>query len=173
MRREQEDDFAAWARSRQGALLRAAVLLTGDEASAKDLVQEALIKVADRWTRLRDDRPEAYARRIIYRDSISAWRRTRRIEVRAQTPEQALHDPAGDWVAGADVREALLRLTQKQRAVLVLRYYEDLPEAEIAQALGIGAGTVKSQAHVGLRRLREALEAQRVTADQAGVHDGR
>lgn len=157
MRREWEDEFAAWARSRQGALLRAAVLLTGDEAAAQDLLQGALVKVADRWGRLREGRPDAYARRILYNDAVSAWRRNRRVEPRATVPERAAPDQVHDWVEGAAVRQALMALTPKQRAVLVLRYYEDLSEAEIAETVGVGTGTVKSQAHVALRRLREAL----------------
>lgn len=168
MRREWEDEFAAWARSRQGALLRAAVLLTGDEASAQDLVQGALIKVADRWGRLREERPDAYARRIMYHDAVSVWRRHGRVEPRAEVPDRPVGDASEGWVAGADVRQALMTLTPNQRAVLVLRYYEDLPEAEIADALGVGVGTVKSQAHVALRRLREVMGRAGATPSGGG-----
>ena len=70
-----------------------------------------------------------------------------------------------DWLSGADIRAALQRLTVKQRAVLVLRYYEDLSEQQIAETLGVTTGTVKSQAHAGLRRLREELALEQDSLD--------
>lgn len=162
-RSDAESDFTEYVRARYGALLRSATLLTGDADSAQDLLQDALIKVAARWDRVRDGAPDAYVRRILYRDSVSRWRKWRR-ETSVADPAVAappgrvgVEDPGATWVEGAAVRQALTRLTAKQRAVLVLRYYEDLSEAQIAEALGVSAGTVKSQASVGLRRLREAL----------------
>ena len=159
------EDYVAFVRARQGALLRAAYLVCGDHQIAEDLLQEALVKLASRWERIRDEAPEAYVRRILYRDAISRWRRTRReVSVDHQDPggvlalrrdgaERRVHD----WVSGADVRVALLKLPPRQRAVVVLRYFEDLTEADIADALGISRGTVKSQASDAMRTLRTLL----------------
>ncbi len=168
--------FALFARSRQRALLRAAYLVCGDHHAAQDLVQGALAKAAARWEQLQDGSPEAYVRRIVYRDAISTWRKTRRESVYDPDSPQmeslvgAGHrDPAQEWVAGADVRAALAQLPPRQRAVLVLRYYEDLPETQIADVLGISPGTVKSQAHRALRSLRAMLpELAPVLAEQGG-----
>lgn len=148
------EDFTRWARAAQPQLLRAAYLMSGDHHRAEDLVQEALTKVAARWRRLRDGSPEAYARTVIYHDHISWWR-TRRHEVLiAQQME-----PTAAEVAEPERRVVLLRallaLPPRQRAVVVLRYFEDLTEQETARVLGVTAGTVKSQAHTALRRLRE------------------
>ncbi len=151
-----EESFRRWAGERQLSLLRSAVLLTGDRHRAEDLVQEALTKVALRWHRLRDGSPDAYARRVIVRDNISWWRKHRR-EVVAAPPERPRGD---DPVAAADRRmlldAALASLTPRQRAVVVLRYYDDLTERDVADVLGVSVGTVKSQTHLALRRLREA-----------------
>jgi len=149
--------FTRWAADRQLALLRTAVLLTGDRQRAEDLVQEALAKVAARWRQLSDGSPEAYARQILVRDNISWWRRHRR-EVVADIPVDSV--AVDDGGAGFDRRwlldQALARLTPRQRAVVVLRYYDDLSERSTADLLGVSVGTVKSQSHVALGRLREA-----------------
>ena len=133
-------------------LLRSAYLLTGDLHRAEDLVQEALVKVALRWSRLRDESPTAYARTVIVRDNISWWRR------RKDAPTPTLDDLAEvstDPEAAMVVRRALDRLTPKQRAVLVLRHFDDLSEADAAAALGVSVGTVKSQNSAALARLRD------------------
>jgi RNA polymerase sigma-70 factor (sigma-E family) len=150
-----EQEFTEWARERQLALLRTAVLLTGDHHRAEDLVQDALTKVAVRWRRLREGNPEAYARQVIVRTNISWWRKHRRevlLEVRDRTGDRgAAH--------GVDRRllldHALAQLTPRQRATVVLRFYDDLTERDTAEALGVSVGTVKSQTHVALARLRE------------------
>jgi RNA polymerase sigma-70 factor (sigma-E family) len=157
---DDHEAFTRWATERQRALLRTALLVTGDHHRAEDLVQEALTQVALRWRRLHSGHPDAYARQVIVRGNISWWRRHRR-EVVADPPETGTDTgtPAGAEVT-ADRRLALDRalaaLTPKQRAVIVLRFYEDLTERDTADALGIGIGTVKSQTHVALRRLRES-----------------
>lgn len=116
-----------------------------------------MTKVALRWSRLRDGHPEAYARTIIVRDNISWWRRSRHEQV--GLPER---DDGAAPRAGATgerqlmVREALAALTPQQRAVIVLRFYDDLTERQAAEVLGVAVGTVKSQTHLALRRLREA-----------------
>ncbi|GAA1759104.1 SigE family RNA polymerase sigma factor [Nocardioides hankookensis] len=151
-----EDGFRRWAEERQLALLRTAVLLTGDRQRAEDLVQEALTQVALRWRRLADEHPDAYARQVIVRRNISWWRKHRR-EVVADVPDLGASTGAE---ASADRRMlldlALDRLSPRQRATVVLRYYDDLSERETADVLGVSVGTVKSQTHVALRRLREA-----------------
>lgn len=151
-----EESFRRWAGERQLALLRTAVLLTGDPQRAEDLVQEALTKVALRWRRLRGDNPEAYARQIIVRDNISAWRKRRREVVVAVVPRVVVPDHASVSERRLLLDQALAALTPRQRAVVVLRYYDDLTERAAADALGVSVGTVKSQTHLALSRLREA-----------------
>lgn len=155
--------FVAYVTARRGALLRSAVLITGDPHTAQDLLQDALIKLAARWERVGEGSPDAYVRRVMFHDNVSRWRRTRREISVGEIGEgtRPLSGPApvdpADRVTGIDVRRALLELTDKQRTVLVLRYYDDLSETQIADTLGVSKGTVKSQAHVALRRLRELL----------------
>ncbi|USQ76621.1 SigE family RNA polymerase sigma factor [Ornithinimicrobium cryptoxanthini] len=158
-----EAEFVAYVNARRGALLRSAMLITGDPHTAQDLLQDALIKLAARWERVGEGSPDAYVRRIMFHDNISRWRRTRREVPVREIAESARPlggsepvDPAR-VVTGLDVRRALGELTDKQRAVLVLRYYDDLSETQIAQTLGVSNGTVKSQAHAALKRLRELL----------------
>lgn len=151
-----EESFRLWAGDRQLALLRTAVLLTGDRQRAEDLVQEALTKVALRWRRLRDDNPEAYARQIIVRDNISAWRKRRRETVVDHVPRVVVPDHTASSERRLLLDQALAALTPRQRAVVVLRYYDDLTERGAADVLGVSVGTVKSQTHLALSRLREA-----------------
>jgi len=147
-----EREYSEWAAGCQRQLLRSAYLLTGDLQHAEDLVQEALVKVALRWQRLRAGNPTGYARRIIVRDNISRWRQRRR-EVRVAE----VHDAgavSGDPDLAMVVRRALARLTPRQRAVVVLRHFDDLSESETAVLLGVSVGTVKSQNAAALARLR-------------------
>jgi len=157
---DDREEFARWASQRQLALLRTAVLICGDHHRAEDLVQEALTQVALRWRKLRDGHPDAYARRVIVNGNVSWWRRHRR-EVVSSEPDEPAQVPAAVH-AGEDhsdrriaLHTALAALTPRQRAVIVLRYYEDLGERETAEVLGVSVGTVKSQTHMALRRLRE------------------
>jgi RNA polymerase sigma-70 factor (sigma-E family) len=148
------DAFTRWARARQHHLLRAALLMTDDRARAEDLVQDALTQVAMRWSRLRDAHPDAYARKVIYNGNISWWRRHRREVVTGELVD--LPAPGDPVERRLLVRRALAGLTPRQRAVVVLRYFEDLTERDTAEVLGVSVGTVKSQTHLALRRLREA-----------------
>ena len=145
-----EQGFTEWAAGRQRQLLRSAYLLTGDLHRAEDLVQEALTKVALRWSRLAEGNPTGYALRIIARDNITWWRRRRDV------PTSSLHDPGAsdEPEIALVVRRALARLTPAQRAVLVLRHFDDLTERETADVLGVSIGTVKSQNAAALARLR-------------------
>ncbi|QIG44507.1 SigE family RNA polymerase sigma factor [Nocardioides anomalus] len=149
-----EQEFTRWARARQQPLLRTAVLLCGDHHRAEDLVQDALTKVALRWSRLRDGHPDAYARQVMVRTNISWWRRHRRevvVELRDTTSGPG---PAAEVDRRLLLDRALAQLTARQRTTVVLRFYEDLSERETAEAMGVGLGTVKSQTHVALARLR-------------------
>jgi RNA polymerase sigma-70 factor (sigma-E family) len=147
--------FEEFVRARSAALARVAYLLTGDHHLAEDLVQQALLRVADRWPALtaRGD-PDAYVRRVMYHQHISWWRRREPPIARHDAPG-AVCDPGDAVVAAVAVRRALARLGPRQRAVLILRYFEDLSEVRTAEILGISVGTVKSQARDGLARLRE------------------
>jgi RNA polymerase sigma-70 factor (sigma-E family) len=140
---------------RGSALLAAAVLLTGSQAAGEDLLQAALERLMRSWGRVREDR-ERYLRRTMYHLAIDQWRRRRR------RPEVFIeYEPPGqsDATDVLDLRDALsralARLPPRQRAVLVLRYWEQLSETEAAEALGCSVGTVKSTASRGLSRLRE------------------
>ncbi|MCT2593822.1 SigE family RNA polymerase sigma factor [Streptomyces sp. N2-109] len=151
-----QEKFREFVANRSPALLRTAILLSGgDEHAAEDLLQNALIKVASRWNRVEE--PEAYARQVLYRQQISRWRlrwRKRELTV-ADLPESAARErPDNDADLRLTVRRALSRLTPRQRTVLVLRYFEDLPETEVARLLGCSVGTVRSTTHRSLARLR-------------------
>lgn len=153
---DQHADFTAFAEACQLRMLRAAYLICGDQHLAEDLLQTALVKVALRWAHVRDGQPEAYLRKILYRDAVSWWRRQRREISVADPPE---HRGRDDGNEPAQLRvifaRALARLTPKQRAILVLRFFEDHSEARTAEVMGVAIGTVKSQTSVALRRLRE------------------
>jgi RNA polymerase sigma-70 factor (sigma-E family) len=151
--------FEAYVRARSAALFRVACLLTGDHHRAEDLLQDALLRLAGRWQRVAAaGDPEAYVRRILYHQHVSRWRWRRRRVV--ETGSEGVPGPVdadhSDGVVSAVVmRAALARLAPRQRAVLVLRYYEDLTETQTASVLGVRVGTVKSQVRDALARLRE------------------
>lgn len=158
--REVDEQFTAFVRSRGDHHLRMAMLLTGNREAAEDLVQASLLKLYQAWSRIdTSDEPDAYLRRIIVNTRRSWWRARRWQETPVpELPEAAAGEDAAERHAlGALVRQALARLPRQQRAVLVLRYWEDLPEAEVASLLGCSAGAVKTHAHRGLRALRGSL----------------
>lgn len=154
-----EEGFVSFVAARHTALLRFAVLLSADAHAGEDLLQSVLAKAYVAWPRIRDPHAaEAYVRRALVRTATSWWRSAwvRRESPRAVLPERA--EPAGERVVEASVLAPhLAALPAGQRAVLVLRYYEDLSEAETAKLLGCSVGTVKSQAHRALGTLRERL----------------
>jgi RNA polymerase sigma-70 factor (sigma-E family) len=162
--------FTAFVHARMAALLSYAHVLTGDRAAAEDVVQAALAGTALAWQRIRRrDDPEGYVRRAILNTWLNSRRGPRRHEdVVADVPEPATASSVVDGTA-QDVVErdamwrALAMLPPGQRAVIVLRYYEDLTEAEIATVLGCSPGTVKSQAAKAMAHLREQLADSRVT----------
>ena len=154
MREQDRGSFEEWARSRQQQPVRTAYLVTGDHHRAEDLVQEALVGVAMRWDRLRDGNPDAWVRTVVYRANVSWWRRHRREVAVDRVPERGrgAPPPGESWLL---IEDALEGLTTKQRAVLLLRFLEDLSVEETAAVLGVSTGTVKKQTSVALQRLRE------------------
>lgn len=162
MPRERDNDFAEWMTARQPALQRTAYLLAGDHHTAEDLVATTLAKVYLAWPRINSsDAIDTYARRILVNENNSLWRRAwRRREVTSsEVPDWIEHHDAYDEGAAVEIWRLLASLPPRQRSVLVLRYYEQLSEAEIAAALGVAAGTVKSQASRALATLRERVPA--------------
>jgi RNA polymerase sigma-70 factor (sigma-E family) len=154
-----KDAFAEFVRARSGALHRAAYLIVGDAALAQDLVQEALTKTYVAWPRLRDPaNAEAYTRKAITTTAITWFRRRSWSERPTEhLPERIVAGPGDGVDERAWVWQALLELPVRQRAAVVLRYYEDLTEKETAAVLGVAVGTVKSQARDALARLRVLL----------------
>ena len=163
------DGLDALVAERGNALLASAVLLTGSRAAGEDLLQAALERLMRSWGRVSEDR-ERYLRRTMYHLAVDQWRR------RGRRPEVAMtHEPpsATDATEALDLRDALSRalsaLPPRQRAVLVLRYWEQLSEAEAAEVLGCSVGTVKSTASRGLSRLRELTATwDTTTANRTG-----
>lgn len=148
--------FREFVQVRYVDLLRTAYLLCGSRDAAQDLVQGALVKVMRRWSRVDD--PMAYLRRTMVNERAARWRRVGSRELlTAFVPERWRPDATDTVVARDELLTALGRLPVRMRAVLVLRYWEDLSEAETAAILSCSVGTVKSQAARGLARLRVAL----------------
>ncbi|MDQ1696261.1 MAG: hypothetical protein QOJ03_1614 [Frankiaceae bacterium] len=153
------DAFDAFVRTRMPSLLRFAHAITGDPHTAADLVQDALERTGMRWSRLdRQGDPEAYVRRAILNGRTSRWRKLHRETLVDAMPD---HRPAVQAATHDDELWRLLAtLPHRQRAVLVLRYYEDMSEEQIAATLGCAPGTVKSQASKALAKLRAAMPAE-------------
>lgn len=150
----EDDDFTRFVLESYATLLRRAFLLVGDHSRAEDLVQTSLISVYPRWRRVKD--PAAYLRTVMVRTAMG-WRRRR---WNAELPTDPLPDlqtspdRADDLALADSVRRALMSLTPDQRAVVVLRYFEDCSEADTARALGCSIGTVKSRASRAFAALR-------------------
>jgi RNA polymerase sigma-70 factor (sigma-E family) len=163
--------FAEYVEACSATLFRTAFLMVGDHQLAQDLVQEALVKTLMAWPRLNDrENLHAYTRRIIVTTSIS-WRRRRSFHERPVQvlPERPGPDFAESMVTHDVVVAALRTVPPRQRAAIVLRYYQDLTETQTAEAMGCSVGAVKSQVAAGLRRLRESLGPtfdNATTADQ-------
>lgn len=152
------EDFGEFVRAVLPGLLRYGHALTGNPHDAADLVQSVLERIGARWpsVRRRTGDPVAYARRAMANAHVSRWRRTRRESLVADLPDTVVvYQP--DRFADEPLWQAVRALPPRQRAVMVLRYYEDLSEAEIASTLGISKGTVKSQANKAMASLRASL----------------
>ena len=166
--RDRDREFGEYFDARAAVLRRTAYLLCGDWHRAEDLVQSALVKLYLAWPRLRSDGAiDAYARKILVRTAIDDSRRRFRS---SETPVGSPPEIALEQLAGAedalDVRRALAALPPRQRATVVLRYWEDLPVDETANLLGCSEGTVKSQAAKGLAALRRLLAAGRPALEE-------
>jgi len=158
------DGFDAFVAARGDALWRSAWLLTGDRQLAEDLVQTALAKSWRAWTRVGPDSYEAYVRRVLFTTYISWWRRKWRGErPTAELPERTT--TTVDTDARNDLVAALADLPRGQKAVVVLRYFEDLTEQQTADVLGINVGTVKSQCSRALTALRSSPHLRREDND--------
>lgn len=156
----QVGDFDDFVRTRSASLLRSAYLLVGDEHTAQDLLQEVLEGMYVHWRRIRAS-PESYARRALVHRATNRWRWRRRRPEAALLPDhdRSVSDHADTYATQDLVVRALRDLPPRQRAVVVLRYLDDLSEAETAALLGCSIGSVKSHASRGLARLRPALAA--------------
>lgn len=160
-------DFEEFVHARSGALLRTAYLLTHDHALAEDLLQTSLAKAWFAWGRI-EESPEAYVRRILVTTFATWWRRKWTGEQPTeQLPEMGYGDAGGSVDQAHDLWTALGRLPRRQRAVIVLRYFEDYSEAAIAHTLGCSTGTVKSQASKALAKLR--IDPALITADPSST----
>lgn len=147
-------DFDEFVAARSTHLLRTAYLLTHDHALAEDLLQTALTKSWFAWGRIEGD-PEPYVRKVLFNTYASWWRRKWNGEQATEVlPDPGTPDHSASAAAGHDLWDAIGRLPKRQRAVVVLRYYEDLSEAETADLLGCSRGTVKSQLSKALAKLR-------------------
>jgi RNA polymerase sigma-70 factor (sigma-E family) len=161
---EDEADFRRFVEASHRTLLRTAWLLTGDRWLAEDLVQTAFTATYLHWRSV--EVPEAYARTSLVRDAVRGIRRRQVEQPHAELPEQAVDDPADAHDTAHAVRQALDSLPLEQRAVLVLRFWSDSSEAEIAAALGCRPGTVKSRAARALAALRSTGLLTVTTAEE-------
>jgi RNA polymerase sigma-70 factor (sigma-E family) len=173
---QEPDGFRDYVASRSAGLVRLGWLLTGDEAAAQDLVQAALLKAWTRWARIqRQDAPDAYVRRVMMSTFLS-WVRRRRwqVEFTSDVVNEAIG--ANDAYAEADsrlsVRRSLGELPPRQRAVVVLRYFDDLSEAQTARVLGCSVGTVKSQAAKALAKLRQDMKLRSTWEEEVSHEQG-
>ena len=160
-------EFEQYMAARQPSLLRTAYLLTGDQHTAEDLVQTAFAKLYLSWDKVqRRELVDGYVRRILVNENNSLWRRAwkkRELSTDTVPDHRAVTDPHDDGMKAA-LWEFVQSLPRKQRAVVVLRFYEDLSEAEVADILGISVGTVKSQSSRALAALRSRVHTQPLLA---------
>lgn len=154
---EPAPDFESWAAARWSRLVRTAYLLTGDHHEAEDLVQTTLAKLYPGWSRIsRLDEPDAYVHRALANNNLSRFRRRRVVHLlTSRLPERGRPESTGRVETRASLVTALAALPPRMRAVVVLRYWEDLSEQQVADALGCSVGNVKSQASRALHKLRD------------------
>jgi RNA polymerase sigma-70 factor (sigma-E family) len=166
-----EEEFREFVAARSGALLRTAYLLAGDWATAEDLLQTALTKTYLAWKRLGEiEAVEPYARRVLVNTATSWWRRRWHGEKPTEVlPERAAPDQLDEQLERDVLWRHVKALPARQRAVLVLRFYEDMSEAQTAALLNISAGTVKSQTSRALATLRNRLAAEGIDPTVRGT----
>ncbi len=154
---DRDEEFKAFFEAEFRPLRRLGYLLTGDWIEAEDLAQEAMVRTYRAWSRIRErERPGAYARSVLVNRRRSMLRRSMVVQKHAEMLRSEEYRPDfGE--EGMVLWDAIGSLPRRQRAALILRFYEDLPESEIAQILDAPVGTVKSLVHRGLARLRERL----------------
>jgi RNA polymerase sigma-70 factor (sigma-E family) len=152
---DREIQFAEYFTARAGWLRRLAYGLCGDWHTAEDLAQTTLVRLYRGWARIHLESVDAYARRTLVNAFLSHRRYRRRESIVTHPPDRPFH--GADVAQRVTLREALATLAPRQRAVVVLRYLEDLPVAEVAELLDVAEGTIKSQCARGLQTLREAL----------------
>jgi RNA polymerase sigma-70 factor (sigma-E family) len=168
MQGSDEERFTEFVRAHSATLFRTGYLITGDYQRAEDLLQSTFVRLYQRWPRVEAmERPVGYARKVLVNQAVSWWHRRSSRE----TPTLVLNEPR--WGGGVDevteherVWNAVVSLPPRRRAVTVLRYYEDLSEAEIAETLGVARGTVKSHGHAATRRLADLLGEPTATPAQ-------
>ena len=164
MRSDDEEVFVAFVRARMPELLRFGHMLTGNSDAAADLVQDALERTYNAWERIRNrDDPEGYVRRTMVNRNVSIWRRRRREHLVDSVPDQVRSDDP--QLPDQELNAALSALPRKQRAVIVLRFAEDLSERQVAAMLGCSVGTVKSQTFKALAKLRARLPEPALDVD--------
>lgn len=157
--------YSEYVLARQDRLRRAAYLMCGDLEQAQDLLQEALIVLAERWESV--EHPDAFVRRVIYRRRISWWRRRHGEVVTDVLPDPGVGDGSAERARDAEVHDVLRLLPPRQRAALVLRYFEDLTEAQTAEVMGVAVGTVKSLSHQAVARMRAELTARAAVGQES------
>jgi RNA polymerase sigma-70 factor (sigma-E family) len=167
---DRDEEFKAFFEAEFRSLRRLGYLLTGDWVEAEDLAQEAMVRTYRAWPRIRErERPGAYARSVLVNRRRSMLRRSMVAQKHAEMLRSEEYRPNfGD--EGIVLWDAIASLPRRQRAALVLRFYEDLPEAEIAQILDAPVGTVKSLIHRGVANLRERVGSELAVGDTT---DGR
>lgn len=165
LRDHHESDYAAFVDANWATFLRVARLLSGDDHRGEELLQDCLVKLYVRWRKpAAQQDPAAHLRRMLVNGNVDRWRRTKREQLTDSVPDLptlTAPDPAGAGL-DEDLRDALRALPKGQRAVLVLRYCEDLTERETAAALGCSVGTVKSQNARAMANLRKRLAPGRI-----------
>ena len=158
MQQSDEDRFTEFVRAHTASLFRTAYLMTGDYQRAEDVLQAALVRVYQHWPRVSAmERPVGYARKVVVNQAASWWRKRSSHEALTLIDEPVWDGRVDDVAEHERVWKAVLSLPKRQRAVTVLRYYEDMTEAQIAETLGMAPGTVKSHRHAAVRRLAELL----------------
>lgn len=152
-----ERDFSDYFAARGQRLRRTAYALCGDWHVAEDLVQATFVRLYRHWRRLRTETLDSYVRRTLVNLYLTRRKASRRERIVAEVPDRPVHEPGDRTEDRVDLGRALTGLSPRQRAMVVLRYLEDLPVAEVAALLGLAEGTVKSQTARGVQALRAAL----------------